>query len=258
MYIHLYIYFHILIYSCIHQIPQVQVLPEPDSVEDTIFFWVDAAITVCFTFDLCANLAAHSENYFRAFYTKLANWFDLLIVIVSIAMVYVDASGGNPMPLKMLRLIRVLKVMRQVTHLRNFNRLVTSIGFCLKPMASAFLILFVVQLIYSVLGVYLFADQVPVYFADLKTALLTLNQMVTGDSWSSGVTRSIFTENPETGIVETNAAVALFFISYMIIGNVLLLNVVVAVLVVYVYAYVYVCISILIYMYIYMYICIHM
>ena len=31
-------------------------------------------------------------------------------------------------------------------------------------------------------------------------------QVVTGDSWASGITRSLFTENPETGIVETDPA----------------------------------------------------
>jgi len=50
-----------------------------------------------------------------------------------------------------------------------------------------------------------------------------------GDSWSSGVTRSLFNENAD-GHVETDPGIALFFISYVLIGNVLLLNVVVAVL----------------------------
>ena len=38
-----------------------------------------------------------------------------------------------------------------------------------------------------------------------------------GDSWSSAITRSLFHKNEE-GITETNPGVALFFISYILIG----------------------------------------
>jgi hypothetical protein len=56
-----------------------------------------------------------------------------------------------------------------------------------------------------------------------------MHQVVTGDSWASGVVRSLFDTNEE-GVVVTDANIALFFVSYFIISNVLLLNVVIAVL----------------------------
>jgi len=124
----------------------------------------------------------------------------------------------------------LLQVMKQIPWLWKLNRLVTSIGFCLVPMMQAYGILLVVTLVYAVLGVHLFGNQVPEYFADLQTALMTLHQAVTGDSWGSGVTRSLFPVQANGQVAETDASVALFFISYMLIGNVLLLNVVVAVL----------------------------
>ena len=70
---------------------------------------------------------------------------------------------------QMIRLVRVLKVMKNIHHLAPLNRLVSSIGHCLIPMGMAFLILLLVQLVYSVLGVYLFKDSDPEYFGDLKT-----------------------------------------------------------------------------------------
>ena len=76
---------------------------------------------------------------------------------------------------------------------------------------------------------HLFGSKSPEYFKDLKTALFSMHQVVTGDSWASGVVRSLFDTNEE-GVVVTDANIALFFVSYFIISNVLLLNVVIAVL----------------------------
>ena len=50
------------------------------------------------------------------------------------------------------------------------------------------------------------------------------SQVLSGDSWASGVARSIFEPN------QTDADVALFFVSFILIGSVMLLNVVVAIL----------------------------
>ena len=57
-----------------------------------------------------ATLFATSADCFREFYINPANWFDLVIVAVSILGVYQDATGQGSIPFKMIRLVRVLKV----------------------------------------------------------------------------------------------------------------------------------------------------
>jgi hypothetical protein len=113
-------------------------------------------------------------------------------------------------------------------------------------MLLAFGILFTVTLIYSVLGVSFFADISPGKFLDLKTALLTMFGVAMGDL---SVAYDLFELGPiaakgdderraaggggaggEEAVPITNPLIAFFFISYMLIGSVLLLNVVVAVL----------------------------
>jgi len=127
-------------------------------------------------------------------------------------------------PVKMIRVLRVMKVLPIISKLAGLNRLVESIAFCIKPMSEAFFIMFVVTLVYCVFAVHFFGTKNPEYFANLSTALLSLHQVVTGDSWSSGITRSLM-ETDELGIPRTDPSVAFFFVSYMLIGNVLLLNV---------------------------------
>ena len=89
-----------------------QFLPESGFLYD-LFFVLDAAVTGFFTFDLAVNLFANSADCFREFYINPANWFDLVIVAVSILGVIQDASGQGSLPFKMIRLVRVLKVMKQ-------------------------------------------------------------------------------------------------------------------------------------------------
>jgi hypothetical protein len=174
-----------------------QVLPQPQSREKMIFFALDIVVSGFFTIDLCINMFANSSDWFRPFYTEPANAFDMLIVAVSLANLYMEVSEIQSPPVKMIRLIRVVKD-----------------------------ILFTVTLIYSVLGVSFFAEISRAKFLDLKTALFTMNGVSTGDL---SVAYELF-ETDKDGVPVTNALIAFFFITYILIGTVLLLNVVIAVL----------------------------
>jgi len=62
-----------------------------------------------------------------------------------------------------------------------------------------------------------------------QDSLFTMFQILSGDSWASGVTRSLF--EPATDERSGNeAAVALYSVSFYLIAGVVFLNVVVAVL----------------------------
>jgi len=58
-------------------------------------------------------------------------------------------------------------------------------------------------------------------------------QVLSGDGWSD-LARSLFArdETDENGVRKTDSSVAFFFVSYMLINSIMLLNVVVAVLLV--------------------------
>ena len=59
-------------------------------------------------------------------------------------------------------------------------------------------------------------------------------QVLSGDGWASDVARPLFTRKEAHGIVSyaTDSTVAFFFVSYIMINSVMMLNVVVAVLLV--------------------------
>jgi len=103
-----------------------------------------------------------------------------------------------------------------------------SIGKSILPVSGALLILAVVSAIYAIVGVDLFGEEFPEYFGTFSNSLFTMFQVLTGDSWSSNVARSLSEELK--GRQDVHADVALFFVSYILVASFFVFNVVIAVL----------------------------
>jgi len=233
-----------------------QFLPVQGSRSGFIFFILDAILTVLFTLELMLNIFAHSNNGFEPFYSKGTNWFDAAIVIISVCNVIVTASGGELPNAKLLRLLRLGRAVKLFKTLKELNRLITSVSKAVVPVCNAFLILFIIAAIYAILGTNFFGEQSPEFFLNFKTSLFTMFQVLSGDGWSD-LARSLFArdETDTTGIRKTDSSVAFFFVSYMLINSIMLLNVVVAVLLVpiHLHIYIHICIHILTQTYTYTY-----
>jgi len=210
-----------------------QFLPVQESRSGFIFFILDAILTILFALELLLNIFAHSNNGFEPFYSKGTNWFDAAIVIISVCNVIVTASGGELPNAKLLRLLRLGRAVKLFKTLKELNRLITSVSKAVLPVCNAFLILFIIAAIYAILGTNFFGEQSPEFFLNFKTSLFTMFQVLSGDGWSD-LARSLFArdETDTTGIRKTDSTVAFFFVSYMLINSIMLLNVVVAVLLV--------------------------
>merc|ERR1719183_2648640 len=76
--------------------------------------------------------------------------------------------------------------------------------------------------IWSIMGVGFFAKDLPQYFGKFSRALLSCFQILTFDSWASDIAREV-TDKLGFGF-------ALYFVTYIFISNMIMLNVVVAVL----------------------------
>ena len=212
---------------------EAQLLPVPGSRSSLDFFILDAILTALFTLELMLNIFAHSNNGFEPFYSKGTNWFDAMIVIISVCNIIVTASGGEIPNAKLLRLLRLGRAVKLFKTLKDLNRLITSVSKAVVPVCNAFLILFIIAAIYAILGTNFFSEQSPEFFLNFKTSLFTMFQVLSGDGWSD-LARGLFPrdETDTTGIRKTDSNVAFFFVSYMLINSIMLLNVVVAVLLV--------------------------
>jgi hypothetical protein len=177
------------------------------------------------------------------------NIFDGTIVVVSLLEVILGSTGtsGAFRAVRIFRLLRVLRVAKLARHLKFLTHLIEVIAGSLDSIGFASLLLGLFIVIYSILGVQLFAgkfkfdDGLPrTYFAgnyvthinDRETlprhnfdsihwAIITTFQMLTAENWNKIM---------HDGMVATNSAAALYFISWMVIGRFILLSVFLAVL----------------------------
>jgi len=204
-----------------------QLLPQPGSDLARDFFIADALIICFFTVELMINLFANSNDHFRPFVGRPSNWFDLVIVVVSLLDVVYTASSTGELPgVRMLRMLRLGRAIRLFSALGEINRILTAVACAMYPVCNAFLILLIMSAMYAVLGTNFFRERAPEYFRDFLTSLFTMFQVLTGDSWASQITRDLFRNSG----VDADPAVSFFFISYILMNSVIVLNVVVAVL----------------------------
>lgn len=92
----------------------------------------------------------------------------------------------------------------------------------LPGMAVAFLALFLIMGIYAIIGVSFWMETFPDEFGTFLKAVLSLLQIMTFDSWCSGIARKIIFSG---GVIE-----AIYFISYVFIASIVMANVLIALL----------------------------
>lgn len=151
------------------------------------------------------------------------NAFDFAIV-VSALMPFSSASVG------VLRLVRILRFLRLVRALPRLQILVGALLNSLPSMAYVGLLLTVLFYVYAVAGVMIFSTNDPRHFGSLPLAFLSLFQVVTGDAWSDimyinlrGCDVAGFEVPCPTPEAHPLAA-TLYFVSFVLIGAMVMLN----------------------------------
>jgi len=200
---------------------------------------------VIFIIELAINMYG---SWMRPFFRSGWNVFDTIVVTIGI----LDLAKANlPGPLTMLRMLRAFRVFRLFNRIASLRKLVDSLRRAVPGVCHAFAINLLMMCIYAVLSVEFFRNlhqdcELPPgsstmgaftarakcfgedYFGNFLRSMYTLFQVLTGESWSEAVVRPIL--HYFDGSPWETMGVALFFISFILINAVVLLNVVVAVL----------------------------
>eukprot|EP00960_Hanusia_phi_P068461 766852-Hanusia_phi.AAC.3 len=191
--------------------------------------------TILFALELMFNMFARCTNGITEFYKDGWNVFDTFVVFVGI---FTKAVETIPQ-LKLLRLVRIfrvtvqgmlssltsLQVVRLFKRVKSLNRIIKALVSSLLPVGNSFVLLLLVTCIWATLGTHIYHERSPIFFGNFLDSVFTMFQVVTGDSWASAVTRTLFHEDGSVDI-----GVAIFFVSYVIFAGVVLINIVVAVL----------------------------
>jgi len=186
----------------------------------------------------------------KQYFQSRWNCFDFILVMSSIAdTVFTFTPSSlpfNPIAIRMLRLLRTARIVRLVRTFKSIVHMLRTLILSLPALFNVFCLLVLLMYIYAVVGVYAFWDVNPmsarflddryVNFKEFGTAVLTLFRCVTGESWN-GIMHDLMINdftNPRQCVPPHkcgNPAIAvIYFVSYTILANFMLLNLVIAVI----------------------------
>ena len=186
---------------------------------------LDYIILAIFAVEIIVKMGAEGRKPWRYFGDPW-NVFDFTIVVVC----FLPLNAHYMAVLRLARLLRVLKLVRALPKLQILvNALLKSI----PSMGYVALLLGLLFYVYSVAAVFLFGPNDPVHFDDLPIAMLSLFRVVTAEDWTDVMYINMYgCENyGYEGIMELCTQsygypifAALFFVSFMLLGAMVILN----------------------------------
>lgn len=179
----------------------------------SLFGVLDKLLLWIFTVEIVARMIA--ERKFSNFFKSSWNWFDFLIVAAG--HIFVGAHFVT-----ILRILRVLRVFRTISILPSLRKLVDALLLTIPALGNILILMSIIFYIFAVIGTMLFGEVAPEYFGSLQLSLLTLFQVVTLESWASGIMWPIFHELPWSWI---------YFVSFVLLGTFVIFNLFIGVIV---------------------------
>ena len=120
-----------------------------------------------------------------------------------------------------LRLLRLLRLLRIISFIPELQTIVENLAVSLRKSVYILLLIFIITYIYAVVGTTYFADIPNAQFKTLGESMITLVQVATMSSW----------ENVLAPVSEALPMSWLYFVSYIFICGIVVLNLFVALLV---------------------------
>jgi voltage-gated sodium channel len=179
----------------------------------TLFDLLHQMILIAFILEALIKIVAQAPrpfNYFRSGW----NVFDFSLIALSL----LPVAGQTVLLARVFRLLRVLRLINAWPELRLIvETLVRSIPSMLHITALMGILFF----IYAVLGFHLFSEHDPTHWRDLSYAMLTLFRIVTLEDWTDVMYTAM----------ELSPAYALYFVSFVVIGTFVVINLFIAVVI---------------------------
>jgi len=153
--------------------------------------------------ELTARIAVRRLAFFRDPWSV----FDFVVVAISL----VPATET----FTVLRALRILRVLRLITAVPSLRRVVSGLISALPGMGSVVGLLILLYYVFAVMATKLFAADFPQWFGSITSSAYTLFEIMTLDSWSSGIVRPV---------MEKYALAWAFFVPFVVVTAFAVLN----------------------------------
>jgi voltage-gated sodium channel len=147
----------------------------PASVSSITVF-LDWFISAFFLTEITIRFLAEKRK--RYFFKSFWNWFDTLIVVISLI-----PADDTELAL-IARLVRVFRVLRMISIIPELRILLVSLVKALPQLGYVMLLMFIIFYIYAAVGSTLFEAINPVLWGDITISMLTLFRIMTFEDWT--------------------------------------------------------------------------
>lgn len=171
---------------------------------------LDKYILVIFTLEISLKIVVYRHRFFM----NPWNIFDFLIVAIAL----IPAAG----PLHILRTLRILRTARLIKNVPKLRMIIESLLKSIPSIGWIAVLLFMIFYIFAVIGTDMYQEKFPDNFGNMGRTMFTLFQVMTLESWSSGIARPMMDEMPYS---------YLFFIPFILLATYTTLNVFIAIVV---------------------------
>ncbi|XP_022798845.1 cation channel sperm-associated protein 4-like isoform X1 [Stylophora pistillata] len=176
------------------------------------------------TIFVCEILVKWYHGFFM-FWKMGWNVLDFCIVVALLLGPLLSTGSGSRGVLRILRVLRAFRSLRSISSLPGLQIVVQTILQSVPDMANIVLLLVIIMLVFSVIGVTLFRDIVPMYFGNLSSSMFYLFVCLTQEGWME-----IFKAFQDVGETYYIGG-GLFLLVFIAIGAFVFANLVVAVVV---------------------------
>lgn len=172
---------------------------------------IDQIILFIFVGEMVLKLYAYGWKFFQSAW----NLFDSMVILVSV----IPSVGASFAILRALRIVRTLRLLKNIPKLKI---IIESLLHSIPSIGWIGVLLMIIFYIFAVIGNNLFGERFPEYFGSLTESLFALFQIMTLESWASGIARPIISEMP---------AATIYFIIFILIATYTTLNIFIAIVV---------------------------
>ena len=173
----------------------------------------DYAITIFFLIEIIIRMI--SERSLVKFFSDGWNIFDFLIVTISLVPI------NNVESVFVARLLRIIRVLRIITVVPAFRHIIDSLIKTIPRVGFIALLMFIFMYVWGAIGTMFFGKVDPENWGNIGLALITLVQVSTYDDWA----------NIMGQVIDVYPYAWIFFVSFIVINAVILLNMVIGVIV---------------------------
>jgi voltage-gated sodium channel len=179
----------------------------------SLFEFISSVVLAVYIIEAALKIAS-SYPHFSSYFQNGWNILDFSIIVLSL----LPLSGGYT---TIARLIRLLRVTRLTNRSKEMSAVIMTIMKSIPSMINIFLLLALLFFMYGIAGYHLFSEIDPVHWGSLPKSVLTLFEILTLEGW-------IEVMSPATLV---NPLYGIFFISFIVIGTFIVINIFVAVIV---------------------------